>query len=313
MKERWSDEELDLGLRDLFFQANKPVAPPTLRIFPRNVVGATWPSKLGGLSLHPRIPKVVAVAATLAIALAVGMAALIVSPAAMWAPRPNPSSSPSASVSNMLPARLSSGGFVWTRLSLPTHKWWVPGYAWDFSKAGGLMFGADCIASVPGEIWISTDALNWTHGGVLPGTGAGDRICPSDVVWDGSRYVASGTIAHGGRAGCGASGGLDFHRRPDLDEDRPSGGSPSEALGCRLRKGFVYRGDRRRAVAFDRPHELEQGPGPAIRVDASGPATLRPVRWRGLRRSGSPLDGRFVRLLLQRRPDVEACRPGDRS
>jgi hypothetical protein len=203
MKERWSDEELDFGLRSLFSQVRQPVAPPTLRIYPRSVVARPGRRSFGGLALNPRVRGLASVTATLALVLAVASVVVIIKPGSHVGAQASPSSSPSASASNGLPARVTSGGFVWTRLSLPTQPAEIlesgavmTRYGWNFSKAGGITFGVDCFGSVPGKIWTSTDDLNWTPGGLLPGAIAGDSICPSDVVWDGSRYVAFGGITH---------------------------------------------------------------------------------------------------------------------
>jgi hypothetical protein len=127
--------------------------------------------------------------ATLAIALAVASAVLIVKPGSHMGSQASSSPGPSAATSNDLPDRVTGGGFAWTRLSIPT----VPNQAtWVFAKARGITFGIDCLGSVPGQIWTSTDDLTWTQRGLLPGTAAGERSCASDVIWDGSRYVASG-------------------------------------------------------------------------------------------------------------------------
>ncbi|HEU6440617.1 MAG TPA: hypothetical protein VFC12_09315 [Terriglobales bacterium] len=195
MTKRWSDEEIDLGLRDLFSQARQPATPPMLRMYPRSVVARPRRRAFGGFALHSRVHGFVTVTATLAIALAVVSAVLIVKPGSQVGSEVSPSSSrsASASVSNALPDRVASGGFVWTRLSLPTEP---SSFGWTFFKVGGISFGADCFASVPGQMWTSTDDLKWTKGGILPGEASGDRVCVSDVVWDGSRYVVSGGIAH---------------------------------------------------------------------------------------------------------------------
>ena len=193
MTERWSDEEVDLGLRALFAEARHPAAPSTLRMHARTVVAGGPRPRRFGLAAGPRVRGLVAVMATLALALAVTSAVLIVRPGSRVASQASPSPSPSATAPNALPAGVTGGGFVWTRLSLPTEPW---KFGWRFFKAGGLTFGADCFASVPGEIWTSTNDLSWTPAGILPGAEKGGTICPSDVIWDGSRYIVSGGISH---------------------------------------------------------------------------------------------------------------------
>lgn len=116
MNQRWSDEELDRGLRDLFSQVRQPVAPSALRTYPRRVVARPRPRSFEGLVQPPRIWAAVTV--TLAIALAVGSAALVIKPGAQTDVQvntsPGLSHNPSASVLTSLPNRASAGGFVWT-------------------------------------------------------------------------------------------------------------------------------------------------------------------------------------------------------
>jgi hypothetical protein len=209
MNQRWSDEELDLALRGLFSQARQPVAPPTLRVYPRNVVAEPRRPGFGGFA-HVQTRGLAAVAATLAIAVVVASAALMIKPGAQTGSSASPSkatSSPlaSASISNSigLPDQVTAGGFVWTRLSLPTPPVEIlpsgavmTKFGWVFFRAAGITFGVDCAAAIPGQIWTSTDDLNWALGGLLPGAEVGEGPCPSDVIWDGSRFVVSGTIFH---------------------------------------------------------------------------------------------------------------------
>ena len=123
MTERWSDEEVDLGLRALFAEARHPAAPSTLRMHARTVVAGGPRPRRFGLAAGPRVRGLVAVMATLALALAVTSAVLIVRPGSRVASQASPSPSPSATAPNALPARVTGGGFVWTRLSLPTEPW----------------------------------------------------------------------------------------------------------------------------------------------------------------------------------------------
>ena len=220
MKERLSDEELDLGLRNLFSGVRQPVAPSALRVYPRSVVAGPRRRGFGGFGHSPRVRGLATVTATLAIVLAVVLAVVIIEPGnslgaqaspsasllVTTSPQPSrsaaasptggvesPSPGPSASVANDLPARVQSGSFVWTRLSLPTE----PNTAsWEFFKVSSLTLGGDCHRSGPADMWSSSDDLIWTQLGTLPGMATDDNTCPSAIVWDGSRYVASGTVIH---------------------------------------------------------------------------------------------------------------------
>lgn len=198
MSRHWTDDELDLGLRQLFRTAARPVAPATLHAFPRAVVerpGARIPHVQG------RRDRFFAIAAAAAIVVVIVVVALVggrgpVGPATLPTPTatatPLPSPSPTLSaIDRALPPLATSGAFTWTRLSLPA----TPHYGtWVFARANGGLFGFDCSGSAAG-VWTSRDGLAWSNTGSIPGAQSTDETCPAGLLWDGTRYVAFGATS----------------------------------------------------------------------------------------------------------------------
>ena len=197
MTDRWSDERMDLDLRELAASGKRPVAPAELHALPRTVVSSAGGHGTGASPAFRRVAPLAVAVSLLIVAALVAAGAWPRSatplPTTTVASEPataTPWASTGAYATGVLPDPITDATGMWRKTNLPAGSG-----SWEFFDVYSPFWALQCGNGAAARTWRSGDGMDWMKAGVLPAVRPEDATCATGIAEDdfNTRLVAVGS------------------------------------------------------------------------------------------------------------------------